>query len=213
MTIPTRSAGSRSMRPTSVRTRLAGLALVGGIALAGCGGGSSSNPSADSTSTTAPTGVTSDTSGGTSSEVLPVSSNPISNTATAANLEIDSVLVENNVDAAGKATDDHLEIALTNMGSTEHTGFEVYYTFTDPTAGVAESYYTKLPDSFTIPAGGSRVVHFDNTGATDHFPANKFSLYSTSVNELDVEVQVSAQGAKVQTATVKKDAGGAETPD
>ncbi len=197
----------------SIRRRLAGVALVGGIALAACGGGSSSNSSADSTSTTAPAGAPSDTSGGSTAEVLPVNSNPIDNTATAADLKIDSVLVENNVDAAGKAVDDHLEIALTNTGSTELAGFEVYYTFTDPTASLTESYYTKLPDSFTIAAGESRVVHFDNSGATDHFPANKFSIYSTSVNELDVEVQVSAQGAKVQTATVKKDAGGAETPD
>ncbi|MDE0804428.1 MAG: hypothetical protein OSA99_14035 [Acidimicrobiales bacterium] len=207
MTTPARPTSRRS-----IRRRLAGVALVGGIALAACGGGSSSNSSADSTSTTAPAAAPSDSSGGTS-EVLPVTSNPITNTATAADLKIDSVLVENNVDAAGKAVDDHLEVALTNTGSTELAGFEVYYTFTDPTASLTESYYTKLPDTFTIAAGESRVVHFDNTGATDHFPANKFSLYSTSVNELDVEVQVSAQGAKVQTATVKKDAGGAETPD
>lgn len=203
----------RSSRRRTVRRRLAGVVLVGGVALAACGGGSSSSSSAASTSTTAPAGAPADPSAGSASDVLPVTSNPIDNTATAADLKVDSVLVENNVDAAGKAVDDHLEIALTNTGSTELAGFEVYYTFTDPTAGLTESYYTQLPDSFTIPAGGSRVVHFDNTGATDHFPANKFSLYSTSVNELDVEVQVSAQGAKLQTATVKKDAGGAETPD
>lgn len=57
------------------------------------------------------------------------------------------------------------------------------------------------------------MAHFDNTGATDHFPSNDFSLYKTSVNELDVEVIASAEGTAVQTATVKKDAGGAETPD
>jgi hypothetical protein len=57
------------------------------------------------------------------------------------------------------------------------------------------------------------VAHFDNTGATDHFPVNKYSLYATSVNALDVEVIVSADGAAVQTATIQKDAGGAETPD
>ena len=33
-------------------------------------------------------------------------------------LTIDSVLVENNVDAAGKDADDHLEIAVTNIGTT-----------------------------------------------------------------------------------------------
>ena len=60
---------------------------------------------------------------------------------------------------------------------------------------------------------GTRIAHFDNTGATDHFPVNKFSLYSTSKNAMDVTVIVSAEGAAVQTATVKKDAGGAENPD
>ena len=42
---------------------------------------------------------------------------------------------------------------------------------------------------------------------------NKFSLYYTSINQLEVKVEVSAQGAAVQTITVQKDAGGAEVPD
>ena len=64
-----------------------------------------------------------------------------------------------------------------------------------------------------IPAGGSRVIHFDSTGTPDHFPVNKFSLYYTSINQLDVTVEVSATGAAVQTTTLQKDAGGAEVPD
>jgi len=196
------------MNPTRSRTtkkRLAALALVAAIALAACGG--SSTPTASNGNTPTTTAA----SGG--DQVLPVSQNPIKNTSTAEGLTIDSVLVENNVDDAGKAVDDHLEIALTNTGSSDLAGVEIFYTFTDPTAGTTESYYAKLPTTFTVPAGGSRVAHFDNTGATDHFPSNDFSLYKTSVNELDVEVIVSAEGAAVQTATVKKDAGGAETPD
>lgn len=55
-----------------------------------------------------------------------------------------------------------------NTGSTELSGFEVFYMFTDPTGNVTESYYVKLPDTFTISAGGSRIAHFDNTGAADH---------------------------------------------
>jgi hypothetical protein len=146
--------------------------------------------------------------------VLPVAANPIVNNASAQTLAISSVLVENNADPTSGATvDDHLEIALKNTGSKELTGFEVYYSFTDPTAGTSESYYAKLPASFTIPAGGSRTVHFDNTGAPDHFPENQYSLYRTSKNALDVSVTVSANGAAVQTATVKKDAGGAEQAD
>ncbi len=192
----------------------AALLACGALALAACGGGPSSAGAAKTTTTTAPAGgngKTTITGGG--GQVLPVTSNPIHNSATAKTLRIDSVLVENNVDASGKAADDHLEIALANSGSTDLSGVEVYYTYTDPTAGTSESYYAKLPARFTIPAGGTRVAHFDTSGATDHFPVNKFSLYYTSTNALDVQVIVSAQGAAVQTTTVHKDAGGAEVPD
>ena len=146
-------------------------------------------------------------------QILPVASNPITNNAAAQSLTIDSVLVENNVDSTGKVTDDHLEIALSNTAGTELGGFEVFYTFTDPTASITESYYAKLPASFTIAAGGTRTAHFDNSGAPDHFPVNDFSLYKTSANALDVTVVVSATDAAPQTAMVTKDAGGAETAD
>jgi hypothetical protein len=145
--------------------------------------------------------------------VLPVPSNPITNVATAQTLKIDSVLVENNLDANGKAASDHLEIALSNSGSIDSKGIEVFYVFTDPTTGTTENYYTRLPDDFTVPAGGKRVVHFDDTGVPDHFPVNKFSLYYTSSNALDVSVTVSAKDAAVQTFDLKKDAGGAEAAD
>jgi hypothetical protein len=193
---------------STVRTpftrRAAAVALAAGLALAGCGAASSSSGSASTT----PNGATaSDTS-----QVLPVADNPITNTATELALTIDAVLVENNVDEAGKPVDDHLEFTLGNSGSTDLTNVEVFYTYTDPTSQSSESYYTKLPSSFTVPAGGTRVVHFDDTGATDHFPVNKYSLYYTSANAMGVSVTVSAEGAAVQTATVQKDAGGAENP-
>jgi hypothetical protein len=142
-----------------------------------------------------------------------VDANPINNTSTVQSLKIDSVLVENNVDASGATADDHLEIALSNTGATDLGGVEVFYTFTDPTTAVAENYYTKLPSDFTVPAGGKRIVHFDDSGAPDHFPVNKFSLYYTNTNAMDVNVVVSAKGAAVQTATIQKDAGGAEAAD
>jgi len=193
--------------------RIAAAALVVAVVLAACGGSSGST-----SATTAASGgsgaVTTTTNGSTSGgQVLPVTDNPITNAATATVLAIDSVLVENNVDDAGQAVDDHLEITLSNSGSTDLSNVEVFTTYTDPTTDTTESYYTKLPSSFAVPAGGTRVAHFDNTGAPDHFPANKYSLYATSVNALDVEVIVSADGAAVQTATIQKDAGGAETPD
>lgn len=196
-------------KPRRTRLALGGVVVAAGLALAACGG--SSTPSANGASaTTAPAGQAKP--GPAGRQVLPVTTNPINNPATARTLKIDSVLVENNVDAAGKAVEDHLELALTNSGGSELKGFEAFYTITDPTAGKSESYYADL-SGFTIPAGASRTLHFDNTGAAGHFPVNEFSLYSTSVNALDLEVQVSAQGAAVQTATVKKDAGGAEIPD
>lgn len=195
------------MRPTTrnpTTWRIAAVALAAGIALAACGGSSANTSSGD-----APAG----TSTGRSSQVLPVTDNPITNTSTVEALKIDSVLVENNVDpTTGKDAADHLEIALSNTGSSALSNVEVFSTFTDPTAGTAESYYTRLPGSFTIPAGGSRIVHFDDTGAADHFPVNKYSLYATSTNALDVSVTVSADGVAVQTATVQRDAGGAENP-
>lgn len=195
--------------PRRARLGIGAAALAGALALAACGGGSTpSTNGAPSTTAPAATG----NGGSAAGQVLPVASNPITNTATAQTLTIDSVLVENNEDGAGNAVDDHLEIALTNTGTTDLTGFEAYYTFTDPSAGSTENYYAELT-GFTIPAGESRTVHFDNTGATDHYPVNGFSLYYTSLNALDVQVEISAQGAATQTSTVQKDAGGAEVPD
>ena len=182
----------------------AGLLAVGlfsaTAALAACG---SSSGSGSSKPTTQPSG----------GQVLPVTVNPISNTSTNVAMTIQSVLVENNADANGKTTSDHLEVAITNTGATELGGFEIFYTFTDPTTAISESYYTKLPDTFTIPAGATRIAHFDNSGAVDHFPVNDYSLYYTDTNAFDVSVVVSAPDAAVQTATVQKDAGGAETAD
>jgi hypothetical protein len=195
-----------SKRSTRRRLRAAALAalLIAVTVTAAACGGTSATPSGGSTTTTPASA---------GSQVLPVTANPIQNTSTNQVLKIDSVLVENNVDAAGNAADDHLEIALSNTGTIVLSGFEVYYTFADQTTGATEGYYFGLPDSFTIPAGGARTIHFDNTGALDHFPVNEFSLYYTSANALDVTVVISAARAALQTAAVQKDAGGAEAPD
>lgn len=197
------------MNPSRTRHRLAvaAAALAATSLIAACGGGSSTATGANS-----PAANTAQAPA--AGQVLPVTANPIANTATADGLQIKSVLVENNVDSTtGKDAPDHLEIALANTGTTELHGVEVFYTFKDPKTGASESYYLKLPDTFTIPAGGTRVAHFDNNGTPDHFPVNKFSLYHTDKNALTVTVTVSAPGVRVQNATVNKDAGGAETAD
>jgi hypothetical protein len=145
--------------------------------------------------------------------ILPIAANPITNSSTAPGLAITQVLVENNVDpATGSDAPDHLEIALRNDSGAELSGFVVYYEITDLTTGAREGYCSAL-NGFTIPAGGERAAHFDNTGAADHFPDNEFSLYHQSLNEMQVDVTVSAAGVAPQTASVTKEAGGAENPD
>lgn len=195
------------MNPSRNRHRVAfaAAALAATSLIAACGGGSSTGTNSQTNSASqAPA----------AGQVLPVTANPIANTATADGLQIKSVLVENNVDpTTGKDAPDHLEIVLANTGTTELHGVEVFYTFKDPKTGASESYYLKLPDTFTIPAGGTRIAHFDNSGTPDHFPVNKFSLYHTDKNALTVTVTVSATGVKIQNATINKDAGGAETAD
>jgi hypothetical protein len=182
---------------TPVRTVLVALAAASTLLLSACSG--SSSPSAGSAA--APAG---------GAQVVPVTSNPISNTATATTLTADNVMVENNTDASGATVNDHLQLDVHNTGTTPLSGFEVFYTFADPTSSSKESYYLKLPATFTVPAGGTQTVNFDNTGAPDHFAVNKFSLYDTSKSALDVTVEVSATGAAPVTATAKKDPGGSE---
>lgn len=180
---------------------LAAVGLAAVVLASGCGGGSSSTSSSRPPDTTAATSAV---------RVLPVPKNPISNASRAPGLTITKVLVENNVSPeTGKAVSDHLEIALENTSAKPLGQIAVYYKITDPTKKLSEGYYTKL-DGFTIAPGATRVAHFDETGAKDHFPVNKYSLYYTDENELVVEVTASAPNVKPATFTVKKDAGGAE---
>jgi hypothetical protein len=184
--------------------------IAGATALAACGASSTPTPATQpvgnaSTPATQPVG--------NASVVLPVTTNPITNSSTIQALKIESVLVENNLDSTGQIASDHLEIALVNTGQTELKVFEIFYTFTDQAKSITESYYTKLPGSFTLPAGGKRIVHFDNTGALDHFPVSEFSLYYTDTNVLQVAVTVSAIDSAVQTTSMQKDAGGPEAAD
>lgn len=83
--------------------RIAAAVTASAIALAACGGAVTSSGSAPA----AGSGSKPAAAAG-SGRVLPVTTNPISNNATAKTLTIAKVLVENNVDASGKAVDDHL---------------------------------------------------------------------------------------------------------
>jgi hypothetical protein len=203
-----------TLTAVSSRVTLISSLCIGGLLLGACSSTPKSNPIPlaipETTSAATKPASSIDVPGDV---VLPVASNPIVNSATAPTLKIDSVLVENNVDAAGKTASDHLEIALRNTATTPLTDVEIYYTFSNPASGASESYYTKLPAAFSLPAGGTRVAHFDNTGAPDHFPVSKFSLYYVDTSALDVTVVVSAKGAAVQRLDLKKDAGGPEAAD
>jgi len=188
---------------THTMKRALPLAAIGlAVALAsGCGGGGSN------ATTGSPAATTSSAAG---AQVLPVAKNPISNASQAPGLTISKALVENNVSPqTGKGVPDHLEIALKNTTAKPLAQIGVYFKITDPAKKVSEGYYTKL-DGFTIEPGATRVAHFDNTGAKDHFPVNNYSLYYTDKNALVVDVTASAPDFKPATFTVKKDAGGAE---
>jgi hypothetical protein len=138
--------------------------------------------------------------------------NPIQESSAAVGFKIDNILVENNVDATGKAVPDHLELKVTNTGATDLSNFDIYYTMKDLVTNDVQAYYRPLP-GFTLKAGETKALHFDNTGQPGRFSVNPNSMYVTSQNERMVEVILHAKGFAPQTAQVKKDAGGAETAD
>jgi hypothetical protein len=137
----------------------------------------------------------------------PVSAaNPIAETSTTVGFTINSILVENNVDASNQAVPDHLELSLTNTGAADLNNFDMYYTITDLTTNQAQSFYYKLP-GFSLAKGETKSLHFDNTGQPNHISVNPNSMYYVDHNQLRVDVILHAPGYAPQTATVKKDAG------
>ena len=211
------------MPTTSARRRRTGViaaaVAAGALTLAACGS-SSSTTSPQPTHRRPPIGRPGGSTPATGSasaaggQILPVTSNPITNTATAQTLTIDSVLVENNVDSTGAATDDHLEIALT-----QHRHHR--------TRRLRGVLHLRRPDRFDhreLLRQTPRHLHHrppappaSPTSTTPARPTTSRSTTSASTtrqpNALDVTVVVSATDAAPQTATVQKDAGGAETAD
>lgn len=197
-------------------------AILASLAVAGCSADTTTSPSAPATALSAPSAMASDmpmapttpaTAPTSNSIVLPVTSNPIVNTATSPTLKIAKAAVEDNTDpATGKAIDDRLQLTLKNTGSTALTGLEVYYTMTDIVTGAKEAYYQKLT-GLKISAGAETTVYFDNQNLPGHFPENQFSIYRSSTNEVDFGIQVSAKGAKIATATAVKSTGTGEKVD
>jgi hypothetical protein len=139
--------------------------------------------------------------------------NEIKNTATAVGFTIKSAAVENNTDTVtGKVVSDHLEVTLVNTTAKPLTDFEIYYTMTDTKTQQKEGYYKKLT-GFTLAAHATATIHCDNKTGDGHFSANKSSLYYTSTNAIDFNVEISTTGYAPQNITVTKAAGGAETKD
>jgi hypothetical protein len=145
--------------------------------------------------------------------VLPVASNPIANDSTEPGLEVTYAAAEDNEDPdTGKPISDRLELTLKNTTDKELGSLEVYYEMTDKETGDTEAYYQDLGE-LVIPAGSETTVYFDNEAGAGHYPVNTFSLYRSSANQVDFDVQVSAAGVQVAHATASKEAGTGEEVD
>lgn len=138
--------------------------------------------------------------------------NKISNTATATGLSVVSGFVENNVDAQGKVTNDHLELLIKNTSAKDMSNFEVYYTVTDLLTNKTEGYYKQLT-GLVLKSGESKSIHFDGKTIAGHFGVNKNGIYFTSQNKLQFDIQVSAPAFQIAHIQLRKDAGGAELKD
>lgn len=161
-------------------------------------------------SATSSTATPSQTSGANPEDVVPgLYPNPIKNTSTKAGIKLTSVMVENNVDAAGNAVSDHLQFTINNLTNQTLSNLEAYYTITDSASGKKEGYYKPLT-GITIPAHNSVTVHFDNQSGYGHFPANTRGIYGTALDQLKFSVEVSTPGYAVATAQITKAPGGAE---
>lgn len=139
--------------------------------------------------------------------------NPIDMSGTAAPFAIKEALVENNYDyTAKKDATDHLELLVTNSGTTELTGFSIYYTMKDADTGKVEGTFRKL-DGFSVPAGGEARIHFDDGATLGHFRANPNSIYITSQAAKTISVVLKTDGFAPVTVDIAKDKGGAEAAD
>ena len=80
-----------------------------------------------------------------STSVIPVVKNPITNKSTKAGLVIVSTQVQDNTDPISKAPiPDRLALKIRNVSANTITNFEIYYTMVDQTTKASESYYQKL---------------------------------------------------------------------
>jgi hypothetical protein len=139
--------------------------------------------------------------------------NPLDMTGVPATFAIKEALVENNYDyAAKKDATDHLELLVTNSGSTDLSGLSIYYSITDADTGKVEGTFRKL-DGFSVPAGGEARIHLDDGAVAGHFRANPNSIYNTSQAAKTITFILKADGFAPVSVDVAKDKGGAEAAD
>jgi hypothetical protein len=135
--------------------------------------------------------------------------NPINEGSTTVGFTIDSIAVENNVNASGADVPDHLELTISNTTQSDIGDFDIYYTLTDSVTGAVQSFYQSLP-GFTLKAGEKTQLHFDTTGQPGHFRADPNSMFYTGQNALTVDVVLHAAGFAPQTVSVHKDSPSSE---
>lgn len=126
---------------------------------------------------------------------------------TALPVKITDARVEDNLNAK-----DHLEITLSNTGSAELKNFDIYYTVVDTVTKVKEGYYLKLT-GFSIKAGETKTLHFDNGTGAGHYTMNLNALYGTSKNEVLFSGQLHAAGSAPMSFSAIKAKGTAEVAD
>lgn len=139
--------------------------------------------------------------------------NPMKMEGAAAPFTVAEALVENNYDPVKKAdASDHLELLVQNSGTTDLTGFSIYYAITDADTGTVEGTFRKL-DGVTVPAGGEARIHIDDGVQPGHFRANPNSIYITSQAAKTFTVVLQAEGFAPISTEIAKDKGGPEAAD
>ena len=158
--------------------------------------------------------------------------NPIKETKTTLlPVKIKDIRVQDNVNAT-----DHLEIALTNTGKVDLKNFDCYFTQVDTITKAKEGYYVKLI-GFTLEAGATKTLHFDNKNGdlsgvitpisqaqTDkisqdnksgnlHYNGNINGIYGTSKNEVTFTGQIHAKDYAPMNFSAVKAKGTAEVAD
>ncbi len=146
---------------------------------------------------------------GDKEDKTPVVSETVINETSTAQLpiKIKDARVEDN------ATSDHLEITLTNTGSTALDNFDIYYTITDKVDKTQEAYYQSL-SGLSLNAGETKTIHFDNqVKEIGHYYGNMNGLYGTSKNGLTFDILLHSKGYQPMKFQVEKAKGTAEVAD